>query len=481
MHISSQLTSFKNVSDASSLIDKALHSRSEVFSFSHLRRVARVSALPIKVRAVIDPTLSPESPYPFAVLGGPASTLTESELDSTLGGAPEDCEGLAHGSAIPHTLHRIRVPRNAPADQASAETWSAAHWPTIFRAHNPFGPRPAQWNLAERSLGDNVGQWMAAARQLGLKAARSGRGEMVGAVIVDTEMQRVVAGAGDARWHAEGDGGDGVRNRARESNPLAHAAMRAIALVGRQRVALAAGAAQDTAGGAVQGTTADKTEGDTKPKGTTAARQPDHPDSISAPSFSVSPALHDTPLSVSEASLTSKSPLKPGGYLCTQLSIFLTHEPCVMCAMAILHSRFDAVVFERAMATGGLMAQRAGHEQPAEQTPAQALAAEHSMPPPHSNKSADSDTHKPASPERHDATLARDSPTCSVYSDDTTGTRQSQPQCRPVAYGLWHRPELNWRPMAWQWEDYGLEGGEQAVEHDDYGSECGEYERSMHA
>lgn len=51
-------------------------------------------------------------------------------------------------------------------------------------------------------------------------------------------------------------------------------------------------------------------------------------------------------------------------YLCTNYEIYLTHEPCIMCCMALLHSRAKTVFFIKKCSGGGLVSEARLHTMP---------------------------------------------------------------------------------------------------------------------
>lgn len=234
---------------------------------------------------------------------------------------------------------------------------------------------------------------MALARSVGQQSRQNGLGEEVGVAVVSdetgpnvvnnlatssgsTKMQmplsqgpsKVIVVAGDARYLPPFDhpaltevSSPGTLPR---GNPAAHAVMRAISLVASSRLSLV-------------------------------SSSPTRPVPTSNRTLDVYTPL--TPLESQYYRLTSSGSggLRPNGYLCLNLTLYVTHEPCVMCSMALLHSRFGRVVIgQRMPATGAICAE-----------------------------------------------------TAAAASQRGEGGTQGN------GYGLWWRRDMNWKMLGWEWID----------------------------
>ncbi len=73
-------------------------------------------------------------------------------------------------------------------------------------------------------------------------------------------------------------------------------------------------------------------------------------------------AFQDGPILEDEKKVFAEDHPNPDGYLCHGLELYLTHEPCIMCSMSILHSRMGKTIFRSRMPlTGGFCAEHRGH------------------------------------------------------------------------------------------------------------------------
>jgi len=223
-------------------------------------------------------------------------------------------------------LHSIPVPMVAPTSQVQAALWSQQFWPSLYRKNNPLGPHPSMIARQTEEIADDAAIWMALAHKVAKETHAKGYGEPIGACIIQREegKTKVVSLAGDARWCPVGQmSGTG--------NPMAHAAMRAISMVAQKLVR------------------AENKKTQTSPTPV-----------LEFEAFQDSPNLDD------EKKIFDIDHPNPDGYLCHGLEMYLTHEPCVMCSMAILHSRMGKVVFRHRMPlTGGLCAEERGRGHPA--------------------------------------------------------------------------------------------------------------------
>lgn len=257
----------------------------------------------------------------------------------------ENVEPIVRQHGIRKEILRTRVPVSAPMNPSLAREWSELYWPTQYRKNTPLGPHPTVVRQGTEAVRPYAGYWMAQVTAIARAGFDAGFGPAVGALVVDSKGPLApvpVALAADARYGL-GDGGCKTTD-----NIMNHAVMRVIGQIGRKRMSL-----------------------------------------VDPPRESVKGSIVlDYPLLPVEEQVLAGDILPPGGYLCTGLDMYLTHEPCVMCAQAILHSRFEKVVFRRRMSKTGA-----------------------------------------ATPERP--------------GSENAG----------LGYGLFWRPELNWRLLVWEWQD----------------------------
>ncbi len=246
-------------------------------------------------------------------------------------------------------LHSIHVPLLAPTSQAQATIWSSHYWPTVYKKNNPFGPHPSIVARAADEIRGDVGKLMRLASEVARQTKESGMGEAVGVVIVERKngSVRPVAVAGDARWVGCGRGAGG--------NVTAHAALRGIAMVAEGLRMRDDGESAESSTEKMGKSQNHNVKGSSLYDSEKALENSGNETTNSRAQVEDT-IFQDQPLLPAERKYLDTSD-NEDGYLCNNLEIYCTHEPCVMCSMAIVHSRFGRLVFGKRMAeTGGICA-----------------------------------------------------------------------------------------------------------------------------
>jgi tRNA-specific adenosine deaminase 3 len=224
------------------------------------------------------------------------------------------CPPFDARNALAPRVFYVTVPALAPISAEQATEWSDKYWPISYKNTNPYGPHPSlvQRNAAE--IEGEAGGWLALAQSAGQQISDKCLGESIGVVVVDRVQgtPRVIAVAGDCRWRSPTGA---TEPQTGTGNVMAHAVQRAIAMVAKKRLRAAG----------------------------------------TDPALLDRSLFCDSPLTDVEQEYYEKDNIASSGYLCVDLDIYLTHEPCVMCSMAILHSRFRRCIFStRVPHTGGM-------------------------------------------------------------------------------------------------------------------------------
>lgn len=253
-------------------------------------------------------------------------------------------------------IGQSRVPAVAPLTAEEAQQWSLDYWPTIYRKSNPFGPHPALVARGEREImsAPGVQSYFDMARAAGLAARARGLGIGVGCVVIERFSPtdaHVVAVAADARHCGLSDDAASSISGHATHNVAAHAVLRAIGMVARKRVRRSTRPPK-----ALQ---RHATESDVHSTAHSTHSAGPHPvKHVSNAPESIETSLLDYPLTPMEEESFRGNDLVPDGYLCVGLEMYTTHEPCLMCSMAIVHSRFGRCVFGQSMPkSGGLNAE----------------------------------------------------------------------------------------------------------------------------
>lgn len=347
------------------------------------------------------------------VLLAPASLLDQFSLTTILGSQPP-FRGTEPNSPLSLNVRKIKVPLYPPASATQALAYTTTHWPTVFTNANPFGPHPAIVAKAQEEIAASAEKWMTLAEEVGRDSTC---GEAVGCVVVERQNgeEKLVAVAGDGRWcgFKDNDANSMPAGGRRKTNVAGHAVMRAIAMVARKRKVVATPPATPT----------DEESRDTmllESGGTglvsNVRELPSLGRGLDDPHTDLeAKVLHGTDPS-------SPHHLLPNGYLSLELAFYVTHEPCVACSMALLHSRAGRVVFGRRMAKTGGMCADGG------------LVTDSTKP----RKMSAGDLRDDAAAKEH----------LVLHGGSENGTERKE----GLGYGLFWREELNWRFLAWEWQ-----------------------------
>ncbi|KAJ3299694.1 adenosine deaminase, tRNA-specific 3 [Borealophlyctis nickersoniae] len=240
----------------------------------------------------------------------------------------EDLDGILRSSLLAcGPIERVAVPKYAAVTKEQFESWKDL-WPISFHESSVKVEELSQDDVT------NADRWMQVAFQEAQKA-RDGGEYPNGAAVVDPKSNTLVASCNDTRLH----------------HPLQHAVMNAIAMVAeRERVRRLT---KDDAG---KGTNSEGSVASVK------GPQSDLEVGISGTGKKRKAAETQDPDTADAASLLAAA--GKSGYLCTDFDIYVTREPCVMCSMALVHSRIGRVFYAVPQAHGALGSAYKIHVQP---------------------------------------------------------------------------------------------------------------------
>nr|VWO97673.1 Carrier domain-containing protein [Ganoderma boninense] len=209
----------------------------------------------------------------------------------------------------------LAVPRTAALTMSSLKLKSSL-WPTIYAPRKKFEPEP--WSRGKV-------RWACEAMEQAVKEARAAgeRGEMPIAAHVPVPYDEDTRAA--TRMYEPVSAHD---TRTSLSHPLRHSIINLVRAVGELRASAPHATASAPSSEAVS-----------------VSPPPQLTPVIDVPSPSLDQGQAKDVDADAEAGTDTESRSNGAHYLLTSLTLFTTHEPCIMCSMALLHSRVKEVVY----------------------------------------------------------------------------------------------------------------------------------------
>lgn len=310
-------------------------------SYRFLRRLVTTPHLPTHLQESFQ--LRDGSPTIHILVPPPLPILSDNIFDIL-----KSCVQVEHLPAI----RTVQVPVDGPSSVDQAALWSRKYWPCTFNpASQTIQKAPSlhvlQITKAELDRAAHLESYFSLAGVVAAECVDEGLGRQIAAVVVDPLKNEVIAAAGDARW--TGQPGDekyanSYQHRQVDGRPELHALMRAVAMVSEKKERIKSNQQVSTRSGDKFYNTDHRSTAQTKTERIYTTTNTENIASCEKPSV--------LPDAQSEDRLNA--------YLCNGLDVYLTHEPCVACTMAMVHSRFRACVFARRMPqTGGCCSEKA--------------------------------------------------------------------------------------------------------------------------
>ncbi|KAK6812161.1 nucleosidedeaminase [Aspergillus parasiticus SU-1] len=425
----------------------------------HLRRFAKHTQLPDGLRSTLIKG-EPSMQTIFTLITPPLPDVETLQKLLAPFAPPSEIPSESTQDAGNIELRSIRVPMEPPLTVGQAEKWSKTMWPVVFNPATPratLAPPPQTLTHVLDSIKPKAGRYLALARKVADEAENSGLGRGVGAVVVDPELEAhigatdedvgihwadaVVVVAGDVRYarreagamsESERQLGAGPNpnvetyNSDVEGGPELHALMRAAELVANAR-------RKQDGNESNEQIPLNRLERFFLSQSDVSGSEPlaDPDDSSPVPGKYQKTDTGAIPKSTDSSQEPRLRSRAQGGYLCTDLDVYLTHEPCLCCSMGLLLSRFRAVIFPRQgrMVTGG-------------------LASEPVIAPvPVSDPADETD-------ETFETT--QDQVQDQQQLEDRKSIEHAEPQEGRLYYGLHWRKELNWRALGFEFVEDGV-------------------------